>query len=465
MFFFIFPIGNESLIRRLPYVTIGLIALNTLLWLVTNGALVRQERRLEQLDKEMQEIETPFLHQLVSQQPEILRMEPEEYRRLLAESQAIPHDSYDYRQWFDCYQRFQDIRNHSVFHSWGFMPGRFSLWKIITSMFIHGNFWHLFFNLLFLWMVGCNIEDDWTWKIFLGGYALSGIAAALLHAAVFPHSLEPLIGASGAIAGIMGAFMVRHFKTKIRFAYFALVWFRPVLGRFGVWAGVALPFWFLEQIVGAKWSGGDAVAYYAHIGGFVFGALVGLSLKFLGLEKKYIEPMVEKSFEKLKLSPKLKQAHQKLEEGQRDAAQALLVQVMAEEPRNVDAPLTLARLASEAGKTENAAAMYNRALEVTLSGADKETSELLFQEIKEKAMAAHLSEKNLFGLASLFDRNGKAVEASELYEQYISAYPQGKVKAKVLGKICALYRDKLHDEARAQAIREQLAREFPDFVS
>ncbi len=462
MFFFLFPIGNESLLRRLPYATIGLIALNTVIWLVTTSAWVGQARRLEQLDGQLLRIEQRFLPQLLSQQPDFARMSDDELRRVLAEGEASFRDLPDYQTWRSLYQQLQDLKTHTVFDLWGFIPARFSLWKVLTSLFIHGNFFHLLFNMLFLWMVGCNIEDDWSWPVFLGVYGLSGVAAALLHMAAFPRGTEPLIGASGAIAGIMGAFMVRHFKTKIRFAYLTLIWFRPYFGTFGVWAGVALPFWFLQQILGARWSS-DNVAYYAHIGGFAFGALVGLSLKFLGLEKKYIEPMVEESFEKLKLSPKMKQAHQLLESGNTLAASALLQQIAAEQPQNVDAILTLARLSEAAGNGDEAVARYNRAMEAALSAPDRTLPELLHQELKEKSLLAKLSEKNLFSLAGSLDRAGKYAEAAELYEHYIAQFPQGKVKAKVLAKACGLYRDKLGDGAKADALQTQLRREFPDF--
>ncbi len=252
MFFFIFPIGNESLIRRLPYATIGLIALNTLIWLATTSAWVGQSRQLSVLEQRMERLELRFLPQLISQQPDFVRMPVDELRRVLAESGTLPRDLPDYQEWRSLYQRFEDLRTHTVFDRWGFVPGRFSLWKLLTSLFIHGNFLHLLFNMLFLWLVGCNIEDDWSRPVFLGVYGLSGIAAALLHMAAFPASQQPLIGASGAIAGIMGAFMVRHFTTRVRFVYFFWALIRPFFGTFSVWAGVALPFWFLQQVLGAQ---------------------------------------------------------------------------------------------------------------------------------------------------------------------------------------------------------------------
>jgi membrane associated rhomboid family serine protease len=92
----------------------------------------------------------------------------------------------------------------------------------------------------------------------------------------------------------MGAFMIRHYKTKIRFAYFFwLIFVPPIFGSFAIYAGIALPVWFVMQIVSARWSVEAGTAYYAHVGGFVFGAIIGMGMKFLGIEKKYVAPMVE----------------------------------------------------------------------------------------------------------------------------------------------------------------------------
>jgi thioredoxin-like negative regulator of GroEL len=107
-------------------------------------------------------------------------------------------------------------------------------------------------------------------------------------------------------------------------------------------------------------------------------------MKFLGLEKKYIAPMVEESFEKLKLSPKMREANMKLEAGDTAGVIPLLVQTMNEEPQNFDVRLTLARIYFEKGHHNDALVMYNKALDIILRTDDKDVILSTYEEIKEK---------------------------------------------------------------------------------
>jgi tetratricopeptide (TPR) repeat protein len=259
--------------------------------------------------------------------------------------------------------------------------------------------------------------------------------------------------------------MIRHIKTRIRIAYFFWVfWIRPYWGTFSIYAGIALPVWFLLQYVFARLSGGESgTAYWAHVGGFLFGAAVGLAFKYLDLEKKYIAPMVEETFEKLKLSPKMKDANRKLEIGDKAAAILLLLQVVKEEPQNNDAPHTLARLYSEKGQTAEAAAMYNQALACMFVNQDLTAVIALHDELAEKNLLDRLTEKNLFNLGPALEKVGKDDEAINIYATYCALYPAGRVRPKAMARSYLVYRDKLKDPAKAQAAREQLEKEYPEF--
>jgi len=276
--FFLIPVGSEEGVRRLPYVTIGLIALNTIIYFMTSMTVSKQIDRLMDMDYDLRQIETRYMYRLIETDPNALNTyDIDAFREKIEEGEIIPVGTQDYDQWIRLYNEYKTARGTMVYEQWGFKPRTFDLIKIITSMFIHAGFFHLLFNMLYLWLVGCNIEDDWSWPIFLGVYFISGFFAVLLHTAFAPKSTVPLVGASGAIAGVMGAFMVRHFKTRIRFAYF--IWVivtRPFMGTFAVYAGVALPIWFLIELACAPGGGEGGTAHWAHIGGFAFGALVGV---------------------------------------------------------------------------------------------------------------------------------------------------------------------------------------------
>ncbi|MEQ1692697.1 MAG: rhomboid family intramembrane serine protease, partial [Gemmatimonas sp.] len=144
----------------------------------------------------------------------------------------------------------------------------------VLSMFLHGSWSHIIGNSLYLWVFGNNVEDSMGRLRFLGFYLATGVIAALAHIAVSPASPVPTVGASGAISGIMGAYLFLYPRVSVR-TYF------PPIFLFRVPAWAVLIFWFASQVVAGlpqlrpferDLSGG--VAVWAHIGGFVAGAVL-----------------------------------------------------------------------------------------------------------------------------------------------------------------------------------------------
>lgn len=146
---------------------------------------------------------------------------------------------------------------------------------LVTSLFLHGGWAHLLGNMLFLWVFADNIEATIGSFKFVIFYLLGGIAATLFHGLIFPVSELPLIGASGAIAAVLGAYLVLFPGSRIR------VWFLLILSSFNVPALVFLGIWIVNQFFSGYGSLGNpnvetsGVAYWAHIGGFIFGLIVG----------------------------------------------------------------------------------------------------------------------------------------------------------------------------------------------
>ncbi len=139
---------------------------------------------------------------------------------------------------------------------------------IITSMFLHGGLLHLAGNMLYLWVFGNNIEDTQGKVPYVLFYLLSGLAATVAHIAVQPDSTVPVVGASGAIAGVMGAYLVLFPRVPIKTVIiFFFILFRDVQARW------LLGIWFVSQFFINPNAG---VAWMAHVGGFLFGILGGL---------------------------------------------------------------------------------------------------------------------------------------------------------------------------------------------
>lgn len=166
---------------------------------------------------------------------------------------------------------------------------------ILTSMFMHGGWMHLIGNMWFMWVFGNNIEDSMGHIRFILFYLLCGIVASIAHIATDPGSAIPTVGASGAISGVMGAYLVLYPKVRVKTLFFFVVFIRIFL----LPAWVMLLYWFGLQLFSGLGSFGAAegggVAFWAHIGGFVAGVV---------LIKLFQRPqLVEAKRNHVKLSP------------------------------------------------------------------------------------------------------------------------------------------------------------------
>jgi len=135
---------------------------------------------------------------------------------------------------------------------------------LIISMFLHGSILHLFGNMLYLWIFGNNIEDFLGPFRFILFYLLSGLGANLVHIVFNPNSTVPVIGASGAIAGVLGAYFILYPRARVLTLVF--IWILPVPAAF------ILGIWFVSQVLNIGIGGG--VAWFAHIGGFLIGITI-----------------------------------------------------------------------------------------------------------------------------------------------------------------------------------------------
>lgn len=141
---------------------------------------------------------------------------------------------------------------------------------LITSMFLHGSLLHLGGNMLYLWVFGNNIEDAMGPVRFTVFYVVCGLAAALAQAMADLTSEDPMIGASGAISGVLGAYLILHPRANIRNIFLLIIF--PI--RINLPAVAVLGFWIVVQAINASMTHGDmgGVAWFAHVGGFVAGA-------------------------------------------------------------------------------------------------------------------------------------------------------------------------------------------------
>lgn len=165
-----------------------------------------------------------------------------------------------------------------IIYQFGMIPANLTLYAPITSMFLHGGFGHIIGNMWFLWIFGDNIENACGRVKFIVFYILAGLFAGLLHFLLHSTSSVPTIGASGAIAGLLGAYLVLYPRAKI----LTVIWFF-IITTTRIPAVLFLGLWFIMQLfygsIGLMSTAGTNVAYWAHIGGFLAGAGLILMLR------------------------------------------------------------------------------------------------------------------------------------------------------------------------------------------
>jgi membrane associated rhomboid family serine protease len=163
--------------------------------------------------------------------------------------------------------------------SFGLVPEHFHFVNVFTSMFLHGGWMHVIGNMWFLWIFGDNIEDILGHAQYVVFYLLCGIAAAMTQVYFNSNSQVPMVGASGAIAGVMGSYLVKFPRARIEVLFFFIF-----ITRFDLPAWLMLVYWFGTQLLSGAGSLGHTMvneggtAFFAHVGGFVAGVALILML-------------------------------------------------------------------------------------------------------------------------------------------------------------------------------------------
>jgi membrane associated rhomboid family serine protease len=283
------PLGPDAELPRLPRATVALVALSVVAFFWTSrfdaAGAAGEEARLER-------IADWTIGLLARDQPELA-----EGRKLHASAldylaaddtwrETVPEGELRARL-EQCVEERRGLREGHPFYRWGFVPADVTVPRLLAHQFLHADLVHLLFNMVFLWAVGGLIESVWGAWLLTGLYLVSGVVAALAHAAFVPASTEPAVGASGAVAGLMGFFAVAHAREPMRLALVAAVSIAPRIRFFSLPAAVFLGLWVLEQVFWTLMTAriDVGVAFRAHLGGFAFGAIVALGLRAAGFPR------------------------------------------------------------------------------------------------------------------------------------------------------------------------------------
>jgi membrane associated rhomboid family serine protease len=227
--------------------------------------------------------------------------------------------------------QYSQLTASSITERYAFSPSQRSPITYLSSTFLHADWWHVIGNMWFLWLAGFVLEDAWGRPLYLLVYLAAGAMACQFDVWIDPVSIVHSVGASGAIAGLMGAFLVRFPKMKIRMMWFFDLGLFP-FRRFWMRAYWLLPIWVLMEI-NYGMGPGDGIGHWAHVGGFIFGTVAAGALRYSGLERKVNRAIEEKVAWSSPAA--ITQANELMEHDRLDEAAGILNDYLATAPESV----------------------------------------------------------------------------------------------------------------------------------
>ncbi len=347
-------------------------------------------------------------------------------------------------------------RDSAFFRQLAFVPASFQLHTLVTSTFLHAGFLHVGLNLLYLWIFGSVLEDRMGWVRYVATYAVCGVLANMAQAVAVVSFLPqnagiPVVGASGAIAGLLGLFLVRFYYVRVKVASFAMLFFQGVfrasVSRLN--AGGAMLLWIIIQLAYGLATSSSPIsmtAYWSHVSGFCMGLALGLAggmHRQAALEKKFLK------------------ARRYFEEGKWFASMGEVIEYLKTVPLDPDARALLARAFLLTGQRKQAAVEYARAVSIELDRGGVSVALERYEELKRVAPEFVLPAASQLAIAGCLEDHGRPDLAAEAYLVFGRTYPFKQKAPAALLKSAEIYSAKLNDLEKAGETYHKVRALFP----
>jgi membrane associated rhomboid family serine protease len=438
------PIGQESnTVRRVPWVTFAIMGLCVIIHIFNMSAISEFEDKLFSIYSEIYDYYTshPYL-ELTNELKKtfLITEEKEEILKSMNADKSSPAYTEEQREEEQAYldnlvEELNYTKENLPFFKFGLVPKKKTFVGLIGHMFLHVGWLHLLGNLLYLYLLGPFVEDAWGKPAYAVFYLGTGMLAALVFALHYPDSGVPMVGASGAISGVMGGFLIRYWHARIRYFYMFSILVR---GTFTAPAWVMLPVGFIMELISASIvdsitpGGGGGVAHWAHVWGFIFGIAGAFLIKFLKIEEKFVAPKVEAQTTYVnKGFVAYEEAMQVLAAGDKEKAFAILMDAAREDSSNQDVIEALWNTALDMGRIDEVTPFLSRLIEREVQQARWEEAlshyrQLRFQ-VPDTRFSTHTKIKIFQQSINANDRE----EATSLFKELINevnlASPPGLV--------------------------------------
>lgn len=338
-------------------------------------------------------------------------------KRLIKDEIITPTDP-QYAEWKNLRREYEGIISEMVTQRYGFKPAEKSVITPFTYMFLHGGFMHLLGNMIFLWLVGCVLELGCGRVFYTSLFLLTGVLAAWSFGLIYTDSTVPLVGASGAISGLMGAYTVLYGKKKIKVFYSLGFYFNYAK----ISAVTLLPIWLAKEFIQLLFGGVSQVAYVAHIGGLISGAVLGyVNLKLLG----QVSDEVFSEDPKEKITPLLGEALECIRRLDMQGARSLLEEVLTIDPHNRAALSHLFNIDKlNPEKNDFHKTTTRLFLQLIKDDQDHEALHKIYEEYRGISKKLRLSPDLLLQIASTFASHGYIEESERIISLLLKSRPE-----------------------------------------
>lgn len=373
----------------------------------------------------------------------------------LKNDEIITPQDPQYSKWKSLREDYEHQRSKITSLKYGFIPAEHRPITFITHMFMHGGLGHLFGNMVFLWLVGCLLEMGGGRLFYGASYLLAGFCSVLAFWLVYPNSPIPLVGASGAISGMMGAFTLLYCRRKVKIFYSLGFYFNYLQTR----AIYLLPIWVGLELWQLFFGGMSNVAYMAHIGGLVSGAFIGFfNLKVLkSFNADIIEPEPEDE-----ISPIIEKALQHIRQLDIETGARYLEQALAKDSEHIGAMTHL----FNARKTEPQDQRFHDITGKLLSRLTRDkthhkTAAKIYNEYTQLTKRPGLSSDLYFKMIPILTGMGYPEKAERILAMIIKRRPDFPGIPSALLKLAAGYRQKGGD-SKYQKYLQIITRKYPN---
>ncbi len=436
---FILPLANKTGKKKLPVATILIILINVVVFFTFQSGDERRYTGAAEyyIESGLAKIEIPeYVNHLkakgkpadkpgIKEPPtardyprlHVLMAEDAAFLKKLRNETVIKPGSPVYEKWKSARTEYEALMSKVVFMRLGFKPAFPDLPSAFAHMFLHGGVMHLVGNMLFLWFTGCVLEMGFGAFFYMGMYIVTGLCSILLFGLVYPHSATPLVGASGAVSGLIGAYTVAYGRSRIKVFYSLGFYFNYTR----LPAILLLPVWIGNEFAMLFFGGHSRVAYVAHIGGLVGGALIGyFNLKYVGSVDR--EMFKEDPIERI--PELLDRAREHLSRLEMDKARPLLGEVLRIAPRNQSALNRLYNMDKLNPDTDRFHRTASRFLHILSTRAgDKELLYNTFRDYRGRSKSLGIGPDLLLTIASALTGAGYDGEAEKILATLLKNAP------------------------------------------